>query len=140
LTLKWPNDLMFGDAKLAGILLERSAERVVAGFGVNLAAAPSIPGRSIASLDGIISPQGFASLLAASFERMLQAWRESTPAAFAQAWATRAHPLGTALTVHNGQGEHAVGRFDGIEPDGALRLRLEGGGTEIVRAGDVTLA
>ena len=39
--LKWPNDLMLGDAKLAGILLERSGDRVVAGFGVNLAAAPS---------------------------------------------------------------------------------------------------
>ncbi|MGH6707236.1 MAG: biotin--[acetyl-CoA-carboxylase] ligase, partial [Sphingomicrobium sp.] len=40
LSLKWPNDLMLGDAKLAGILLERSGDRVVAGFGVNLAGAP----------------------------------------------------------------------------------------------------
>ena len=35
---------MLGDAKLAGILLERSGDRVVAGFGVNLAGAPGISG------------------------------------------------------------------------------------------------
>ena len=44
LLLKWPNDLMLGDAKLAGILLERSGDRVVVGFGVNLAAHPNFPG------------------------------------------------------------------------------------------------
>jgi BirA family biotin operon repressor/biotin-[acetyl-CoA-carboxylase] ligase len=31
------------------------------------------------------------------------------------------------------------GRFDGLEPDGALRLRKDDGGLEIVRAGDVRL-
>jgi len=31
------------------------------------------------------------------------------------------------------------GRFDGIEPDGALRLRSEGGTIELVHAGDVEL-
>ena len=45
LSLKWPNDLMLGTAKLAGILLERSGDRIVAGFGVNLAGAPDIPGQ-----------------------------------------------------------------------------------------------
>lgn len=139
LSLKWPNDLMLGDAKLAGILLERSGERVVAGFGVNLAAAPLIEGRKTASLDGATTPQAFAPLLAASFARLVQAWRGSTPAAFAQAWAARAHPLGTLLNVHGGPGERVAGRFDGIEADGALRLRLDGGSVEVIRAGDVSL-
>lgn len=140
LSLKWPNDLMLGDAKLAGILLERSGDRVVAGFGVNLAAAPQIEGRKTASLDGTITPQAFAPLLAASLARLLAAWRVAEPAALAQAWAARAHPLGTALQVHSGPGERIAGKFDGIEPDGALRLRLAGGGVEVIRAGDVTLA
>ncbi len=139
-SLKWPNDLMLGDAKLAGILLERSGERVVAGFGVNLAAAPRIEGRKTAALDGTITPQAFAPLLAASVARLLAAWRVADPAAFAQAWAARAHPLGTALEVHSGPGERVAGKFDGIERDGALRLRLEGGSVEVIRAGDVTLA
>ena len=140
LSLKWPNDLMLGDAKLAGVLLERSGERVVAGFGVNLAAAPRIEGRKTATLAGRITPQAFAPLLAASFTRALAAWRSADPAAFARAWLARSHPSGTALEVHSAPGERIAGAFDGIEPDGALRLRVTGGAIHLVRAGDVSLA
>ncbi|MEO7814610.1 MAG: biotin--[acetyl-CoA-carboxylase] ligase [Sphingomicrobium sp.] len=138
--LKWPNDLMLDGAKLAGILLERAADRVVAGFGVNLAAAPDIPGRATASLDGALTPQAFAPLLAASMARILGAWRTADPSALAQAWQTRAHPVGTPLAVHSAPGEQVSGRFDGLDADGALRLRLDDGRVEIVRAGDVSLA
>jgi BirA family transcriptional regulator, biotin operon repressor / biotin---[acetyl-CoA-carboxylase] ligase len=137
--LKWPNDLMLGNAKLGGVLLERSGECVVAGFGVNLEAAPTLPDRETASLDAKISPQAFGPLLAGSFARILAAWRGSEPEAFARAWLARAHPLGTRLTVHSGPDETVTGTFDGIEEDGALRLRLEGGEEQIIRAGDVSL-
>jgi BirA family biotin operon repressor/biotin-[acetyl-CoA-carboxylase] ligase len=40
LTIKWPNDIMAGEAKLAGILLERAGDAVVVGFGANLAHHP----------------------------------------------------------------------------------------------------
>ena len=140
LQLKWPNDLMLSGAKLGGILLERAGDRVVAGFGVNLAAAPAIEGRSTASLDGAMTPHAFAPLLAASLARLLAAWRSADPAAFISAWQLRAHPVGTPITVHNAPGERLSGRFDGLEPDGALRLALDGGGIERIHAGDVTLA
>ena len=140
LLLKWPNDLMLGDAKLAGILLERTGDRVVVGFGVNLAAAPVISGRKTASLAGAIAPQAFAPLIAASFVRLLAAWRTADPAAFAQAWLTRAHPIGTPLEVHAGPDNRIAGRFDGIDPDGALRLRRDDGEIMLIRAGDVSLA
>ena len=138
LMLKWPNDLMLANAKLAGILLERKGDRVVAGFGVNLASAPKIPGRDAAALNGAIVPQAFAPLLAGSFGRMLRLWRSSAPEAFARAWLERAHPIGTRLTVHSGSGEKVGGTFDGLEPDGALRLRRDGD-IDIIRAGDVEL-
>jgi BirA family biotin operon repressor/biotin-[acetyl-CoA-carboxylase] ligase len=140
LSLKWPNDLMLGDAKLAGILLERSGERVVAGFGVNLAGAPQIAGRKTASLAPIkeISPQAFAPLLAGKFAQLLAVWRDSDPVQFAQAWMAHAHPIGTPLEVHSGPGERVSGTFDGIEPDGAMRLKRDGM-IDIVRAGDVFL-
>lgn len=139
LVLKWPNDAMLGGRKLAGILLERSGDRVVVGFGVNLASVPQLPGRVGASLHGKISPQAFAPLLAASFARLLELWRRSEPGMLAQAWLARAHPLGTALTVHSASEESVSGRFDGIEPDGALRLRRNDGTIDIIRAGDVDL-
>ena len=140
-SLKWPNDLMLGDAKLAGILLERTGDRIVAGFGVNLAEAPEIAGRKTAGLQSAaeISPQSFAPVLAGKFMELLAAWRSSEPAQFAQAWMARAHPIGTPLEVHGSPGEQVAGTFDGIEPDGAMRLKRDGM-IEIIRAGDVTLA
>jgi BirA family biotin operon repressor/biotin-[acetyl-CoA-carboxylase] ligase len=139
LLLKWPNDLIVDGAKLAGILLERNGQRIVVGFGVNLAAAPDIVGRPAAHLGGRLSPKAFAPLLAASMSRMLALWRRTDQGDFARAWLARAHPVGTELRVHNSDSEDVRGRFDGIEPDGSLRLRLAGGSIELVRAGDVTL-
>lgn len=138
LMLKWPNDLMLGTAKLAGILLERSGDRVVVGFGLNLSSAPKLEGRDAAALNGVLLPQAFAPLLAGSFARMLSLWRSSDPEAFARAWLARAHPVGTRLTVHSNSEEKVSGTFDGIEPDGALRLRRNGD-IDIIRAGDVEL-
>lgn len=140
LSLKWPNDLMLGDAKLAGILLERSGDRVVAGFGVNLAVAPRIAERKTAALKPLadVTPQAFASLLSDRFTQILSLWRASDPAQFAQAWMTHAHPIGTALEVHSGPDERIGGTFDGIEPDGAMRLKRVDGMIIIVRAGDVS--
>ena len=142
LSLKWPNDLMLGGAKLAGILLERSGERVVAGFGVNLAGAPAISGRRTAALKPLadISPQAFAPLLAGKFAQLLASWRSADPAQFAQAWMARAHPVGTRLEVHSGPGERVSGTFDGIEADGAMLLKRDDGAIDVIRAGDVTLA
>lgn len=139
LMLKWPNDLTLGGNKLAGILLERSGDRVAVGFGVNLASAPELAGRRAATLPGKITPQAFAPLLAASFARMLTLWRTSSPEAFAQAWLARAHMPGTRLTVHTSTDETICGRFAGLERDGALRLMLDNGSIELIRAGDVDL-
>jgi BirA family biotin operon repressor/biotin-[acetyl-CoA-carboxylase] ligase len=139
LMLKWPNDVMLLGKKLAGILLERSGDRVAVGFGVNLASAPQLPDRQGASLNGHLLPQAFAPLLAASFMRLLGLWRRSEPGLLAQAWLARAHPVGTLLTVHSSADESVTGRFDGIEPDGALRLRGDDGALLMVRAGDVEL-
>ncbi len=137
LLLKWPNDLMLAGKKLAGILLERSGDRVAVGFGVNLAAAPQLPDREGASLGGKLAPEAFAPLLAASFGRLLGLWRQSPPAMLAQAWLARSYPLGTRLTVHSSAEATISGAFDGVDPDGALRLLLPDGSLEIVRAGDI---
>jgi BirA family biotin operon repressor/biotin-[acetyl-CoA-carboxylase] ligase len=137
--LKWPNDVMLRGKKLAGILLERSGDRVTVGVGINLATAPEVQNRPSASLDGKILPQALAPLLAASFARLILLWRQSEPALIAQAWLARAHPVGTPLTVHASAEKTRSGRFDGIEPDGALRLRGDDGALDIIRAGDVEL-
>jgi len=140
LTLKWPNDLMLAGKKLGGILLERSGDRIVVGVGVNLVASPKLPDREAADLGGAITPQAFAPLIAGSFARLLDLWRSSESSALVRAWQERAHMPGTRLTVHVGRDETLGGRFAGLEMDGALRLMLDDGTIEIVRAGDVDLS
>jgi BirA family biotin operon repressor/biotin-[acetyl-CoA-carboxylase] ligase len=78
-------------------------------------------------------------MLATSFARLLQLWRMTETSALARAWQERAHALGTRLTVHAAKDESISGRFAGLEPDGALRLMLDDGRTEVIRAGDVAI-
>lgn len=137
--LKWPNDVMLGGRKLAGILLERSDSRIAVGFGVNLAASPQLSDREGASLGGACQPKAFAPLLAGSFARLLDLWRQSDSGVLGQAWLAHAHAIGTRLKVHASSEETLTGSFDGLEPDGALRLIGEGGLLQLVRAGDVEL-
>jgi BirA family biotin operon repressor/biotin-[acetyl-CoA-carboxylase] ligase len=140
LMLKWPNDVLLGSAKLAGILLERQDDRVVAGFGVNLAHAPALPDRKTAALSSValISPEAFAPLLAAAFARELQRWREDRLGLTAL-WLESAHPVGTSLSVHISADEKLEGSFAGLAPDGALRLALPHGEERRIHAADVML-
>jgi BirA family biotin operon repressor/biotin-[acetyl-CoA-carboxylase] ligase len=139
LMLKWPNDAMLLGRKLAGILLERTGDRVAVGFGINLATAPTLTDRQAATLGGQISPEAFTPLLAGNFARLLELWRTSAPSLLGQAWLARAHPIGTRIAVHSTRDEKVSGRFDGLEPDGALRLRRDDGDLDVIRAGDVEL-
>jgi BirA family biotin operon repressor/biotin-[acetyl-CoA-carboxylase] ligase len=139
LMLKWPNDVLLNGKKVAGILLERNGNRVAVGFGVNLARAPSFDDRETSDLGGKIAPKAFAPLLAASFARLLGQWRTGEASMLVRAWEQRAHLPGTKLSVHVGKDESISGRFAGLEADGALRLKLDDGRIEIIRAGDVDL-
>jgi BirA family transcriptional regulator, biotin operon repressor / biotin---[acetyl-CoA-carboxylase] ligase len=136
--IKWPNDLLFDGAKLAGILLERQDEAVIVGFGVNLAHHPQTldrPATSLASLAGIApEPSAFLEILARNFSRWLAEWRQIGLAPIRSAWLAAAHPLGTALATPEGEG-----LFDGLDETGALRLRLANGSTRVIHAGDVLL-
>jgi BirA family biotin operon repressor/biotin-[acetyl-CoA-carboxylase] ligase len=142
LTLKWPNDLLLGRAKLAGILLEGESDTVVIGIGVNLAAAPTVEGRETAAL-GEFGPAPdrdiFAGSLADAFDRELDRWRTVGIAPLLRRWQAAAHPVGSALTVHEPGGATVAGQFAGLADDGTLLLCLEDGATRPIHAGDVML-
>lgn len=141
--LKWPNDLLVGGAKLAGVLLERIEDSVVVGVGVNLAAAPDLSDRETVSLGslGINVDRGvFAVRLAKLFNLELERWRNFGLAPVISRWLTAAHPVGTRLRVGDPGQMPFEGEFAGLTDDGALQLRLPDGTTRIMNAGDVSLA
>lgn len=141
--LKWPNDVLIGAAKVAGILLEGVAGHVVVGIGVNLASAPSLPDRETAAL-ATFGPapdrDAFAATLAERFALELAHWRQYGLAAVIQRWQAAAHPVGTPLRVRDAQGGTISGEFFGLGEDGALRLRLDDGTVQTLHAGDVEFA
>lgn len=143
LMLKWPNDVLLGEAKLCGILLERAGDSVVIGIGVNLAAAPDLPDRKTIALSALgpaPDRDAFASVLAVSLDRELERWRTYGLAPLIRRWLTVGTPEGTPLSVHEPDGNVVQGRFAGLDDAGTLRLRLEDGAVRAIHAGDVMLA
>jgi BirA family biotin operon repressor/biotin-[acetyl-CoA-carboxylase] ligase len=143
LRLKWPNDLLIDDAKVAGILLEMKSGTVIVGIGINLAGAPEVPGRKVAALSDfgpVPTRDQFAGALAEAFDIELQRWRAVGLAPLLRRWQSAAHPNGTPLTVLP-PGEDALhGTFAGLADDGNLRLALSDGTIRTIHAGDVLLA
>ena len=143
LLLKWPNDLLLDWAKLAGILLEREGDAVVAGFGVNLSVAPPVSGRATAALRDVASPPDpdtFQAMLAQAWDVAVAQWRAAPLDATLAAWRAVAIPDGPALVTHDVDGQRVTGDFAGLADDGALRLRLADGSLKHIHAGDVLLA
>lgn len=143
LRLKWPNDLILGAAKLAGILLEREGEAIVVGVGVNLAAGPDLPDRQTVALSAFgPTPDRdlFAQGIAAAFDRELERWRTYGVEPLTRRWQTVAHPQGTSLVVQPPGETLLHGEFAGLSAEGAMRLVLADGTTRVIHAGDVMLA
>ncbi len=143
LLLKWPNDLMAGTAKVAGMLLEAQGQSVVIGIGVNLVFAPEVPGRTTASLADLgTAPDRnlFADDLARSFATELERWRSAGLGPLLRRWSALAHLEGTPLVVDEPGGKPLQGEYAGLAPDGSLRLRLADGTMREIHAGEVLLA
>lgn len=141
--LKWPNDLMVGGAKLAGILLEGAGDAVVLGIGVNLAQAPNLSDRetiALARFGPAPDRNAFAERLAAQWRTDLERWRTYGLAPLINRWEAAAHPKGTRLAAEIAGEGRVAGSFDGLSDDGAARLRLDNGEVRAIHAGELAFA
>lgn len=140
-TLKWPNDVLLGGAKLAGILIDAapsgtSLEWLVIGIGINLRAAPSIEGRHTTALrdHGIeLTPESVADEVLARIGN----WQDADAALITQAWLSRAHAIGTPIEVE-AWGQRLSGHFAGLAQTGELLLQHENR-IEAISTGEVLL-
>jgi BirA family biotin operon repressor/biotin-[acetyl-CoA-carboxylase] ligase len=147
--VKWPNDVLAGSRKIAGILLESASQGgdppafLAVGIGANLAMHPDgteFPATSLRAL-GVTVPSADDALLhlAAHFARWYEAWRGEGFAALRDAWLARAAGLGTRIRARLAT-EETHGVFEGIDGSGALILREDGGPTRAIAAGEVFFA
>ena len=145
-TLKWPNDTLLGGAKVSGVLIESGALPeggvwLAVGMGVNLAHHPHDTERPSTSLAACMNvpppgPEEALPRLANAFAYWQALWEAQGFQPIAAAWTSRAHGLGLACTARLPT-ETVHGVSEGLDPDGALRLRLTDGSLRRITAGDV---
>jgi BirA family transcriptional regulator, biotin operon repressor / biotin---[acetyl-CoA-carboxylase] ligase len=145
--LKWPNDVLAGEAKLAGILAEQSADAIVVGTGINVSTrASELPVKTATSLalQGA-ARTGRGELLCAvlgELERLYLAWvaapgpGDPDAAGLREEYRRRSVTLGRRVRAEFPGGGAAEGTAIDVDETGQLLLATPGG-TLAVSAGDV---
>jgi BirA family biotin operon repressor/biotin-[acetyl-CoA-carboxylase] ligase len=147
--VKWPNDVLLSGRKVAGLLNEMSAETeslhyVILGIGVNLNMSADqfpadlrYPATSVAlERGGNVSRLAFARALYRHLDGLYDLYMEKGFDPVIKAWEDLCDLVGQAVEVDFE--DHILrGRVEGLDPDGALLLRLADGNLERVLAGDV---
>jgi BirA family biotin operon repressor/biotin-[acetyl-CoA-carboxylase] ligase len=142
LKVKWPNDLLLGPAKLAGILIEGESEpgfAVAIGLGVNCASHPegtAFPATDLAAAGALVAPDTLFAVLERAMAERLALWDAGEGFAAIRAdWLKRAAGLGQPIKVRLPERELA-GRFQGLDDAGRLQLEQPSGMTTVT-AGEV---
>ncbi|MBB5632685.1 BirA family biotin operon repressor/biotin-[acetyl-CoA-carboxylase] ligase [Cryobacterium mesophilum] len=151
--LKWPNDVLIGGRKVAGVLSELlpDARSVVVGAGVNLTIpTESLPVPTATSLllnGATASAEELADLaLVGYLDELKRGWQEFTSATsdadfarFRAGLGAACSSLGRSVQVSLPDGSHLVGTAVDLDDAGRLRLRVHSDGSmQTVAAGDVT--
>jgi BirA family biotin operon repressor/biotin-[acetyl-CoA-carboxylase] ligase len=149
--IKWPNDLLIGGRKIAGILTEMSAEvdrvnYVIVGMGVDVNQTASDFPPDVRKLATSLKlecgrPVHRAELAAAILQELdrdyLRVCRGEFPA-LADEWESRCTTIGQHVTVRTGE-RRIHGRAESLDDAGALLVRTEHGRIERIVGGDVTV-
>jgi BirA family biotin operon repressor/biotin-[acetyl-CoA-carboxylase] ligase len=140
LMLKWPNDLLYGGAKLAGILVEAEGSFAVIGIGVNCAHHPEhtrYPTTDLQACGAQVSPEDLFVRLSGSMLWRLSQWERGAGFHVIRTeWLARAFGLGQDIRVATAERQFA-GLFETLDETGRLVLRLPDGRREMVTAGEV---
>lgn len=144
--LKWPNDVLVGGKKIAGILLEStclsSVNCVIIGIGVNTHFIPDISDVALTSLfnEGIIlkSSDNLLSNFMDKFQIHYSGWEaEDSFDSIRKKWLKLAYNLNSNVTLDNGV-QKVSGVFRSIDQEGAICIELADGKLCSFASGQVT--
>ena len=148
-TLKWPNDVLLGGRKIAGLLLEAKPGRVLIGIGINLISHPdggNIPATHLleyidpsamqAYKSDALGPEAVLTILAREFDQAFKQHLAYGFSATRAAWSELATGLPGPVTVRLPH-ETFTGEAQSLLENGALRIVTGDGTIRDVHAGDV---
>nr|WP_321456902.1 biotin--[acetyl-CoA-carboxylase] ligase [uncultured Cohaesibacter sp.] len=148
LRIKWPNDLLWGDQKICGILLEScflvdGRQAVAVGIGVNCRKHPEktdgLAAADIAQTGYDVSPAKLLERLIWQMADRISIWQKGANfAAIRDDWLSAARGLGQHVVARL-PNETVEGTFEMLDENGALIMRLADGQMRTIYAGDVFL-
>jgi BirA family biotin operon repressor/biotin-[acetyl-CoA-carboxylase] ligase len=147
--IKWPNDILLRERKVAGLLNEIHSEIdrihfVILGVGVNLNAGENTFSKEIRAvatslrieMGQTVSRKVFLQVFLQELERWYSIFINEGSAAILKAWRGRAHLNGRRVKITS-FGETLAGTAIDVDSDGALILETADGERKRVVAGDV---
>lgn len=143
--LKWPNDVLIRDLKVAGILSEVVSDTAVVGIGVNLnSTRRDFPLELQDRLTTLRDEMGsmiteeklIASFLQCFHHDLWEYDKNGLMALKAEIEFVLAH-VGKVITIQEPGEDSVTGRFVGIAENGFLKLELFDHSVKIIMAGDV---
>ncbi|MDR3426007.1 MULTISPECIES: biotin--[acetyl-CoA-carboxylase] ligase [Silvimonas] len=146
IALKWPNDLLIGNAKTGGILIELTGDALgpawaVIGIGLNLL-PPAVEVNQVATgltEHGLnVTRNDLLARLLEKLEHGLERFARNGFSEFRQQWESRHAWQGLPVTLSGPDGSTQAGIAAGVTADGALRLETADKEL-IIHAGDVSL-
>jgi BirA family transcriptional regulator, biotin operon repressor / biotin---[acetyl-CoA-carboxylase] ligase len=125
LDFHWPNDLMAGERKVGGLLVElagtlEAPRFFLLGLGVNLRAVP-LSDRASSGLAELMGEPPLRRELAAAFQTHMTAWADR-PTLRPEAWARHCAQIGANVSVQDWRGKSLSGIARGFDARGGLIL------------------
>ena len=149
--LKWPNDLLAADAKLAGILAEAAGNAVVVGIGLNVSTEPAefpnprpgaLPAISLRAAGATaLNREDILLAILDGFERWYRAWQQAggdpDRSGLRPEYTRLSATIGRTVRAELPGGQALSGPAVGVDSDGRLLVRVSSGSEVAVAAGDV---
>jgi BirA family biotin operon repressor/biotin-[acetyl-CoA-carboxylase] ligase len=145
IAFKWPNDVLAGGRKVAGILVEaeklpdEDRTALIVGVGINVVSAPrdtDYPATCVSAVARAPRVSRLLSSLVAALDRRVESWTRSGFAAIRQEWVDNAYGVGMQVTSSTG----ISGTFTGLDESGALIVSMADGERRRLVSGSVRFA
>jgi len=134
LNLKWPNDVLVNDKKLAGILIEAHGDHVIIGTGVNVEMCPD--DRAKLHDFCLINVNDFRDIFLDQIKKDVTMWEYEGFAPIRAEWLRHAYRLGEDIQARLPQ-EVYNGVFEGLNENGVLLLRQKDGSLREIHSGEI---